>query len=801
MVAMQAAVPPRRSAAARVLRVVFASGVLVPLIFFLVLACFAPLTNNHELDFDEGGNLMKALLVNKGHALYAEIWSDQPPLLTLVLAQWLRWFGASLAASRVLILLFSALLLWAFYQTVRLGVSELAALISVALLLLTGHYVQWSISVMIGLPAVALAMLSMYLLLLSQRSGRSCLMVASGILLGLSVQTKLFTAVLVPVTVGYLCFWNEGGKRPAPAFGQRLRECGLWLSVMGVAFIVTGVLGGTFDPQRLIMPHLSARARTAFRSLDDNLAYVTQVLFAHLGYLPLAVAGVVWGLKRRVPGAVLASGWLAVALASLLYQKPLWYHHFLLMTVPLAWVSAFGIEAGARAFSIRDRTGTIATPAWARHLAWVFGILVVGLVAFNFVSRARALPHDLYFLPHNEQITNRLCPGGRSKPAWVFSDRPIYAFEAGLVVPPPAAVTSMKRLLTGELTEDMLLDIIRTYRPEYVVLERYYPVLTQAFMQALGDDYDLLEEYYDHDTLVAKFLGVRPVGAGQAARVEQSPARVLFDDWLSLEWSPALLGDHAEAGNCLPVPGLKWQRPTALAGRDLGLSLRLVDQGGNILARYDEPLGSDFNTMRDRAQMPYFLNLLIPEGTPPGNYDLVLIVYDPQTAQPLEATGAAPAIEDGAALGEVRVDRPAEALPLRPALADFGPVRLVAANTPATAVSPGGAVPLELLWQADADYRAESLAVVAQLLDDQGKVVAGLEEEPLNGSYGTAEWQPGELVRDRHVLSVPADAPPGRYNLVVGLYRLPSRERLKTPAGLLGLRPLDHSQLRRIEVR
>jgi hypothetical protein len=359
----------------------------------------------------------------------------------------------------------------------------------------------------------------------------------------------------------------------------------------------------------------------------------------------------------------------------------------------------------------------------------------------------------------------------------------------------------MKRLRTGELTEDVLLGIIRTYRPEYLVLERYYPDLTQKFMEALGDDYDLLEDYYDHDTLVAQFLGARPSSASHAARVEQAPATVLFDDWLSLEWTPALLSERVEAGNCLGTPGLRWQRPATHPGRNVGLSLRLTDTGGTVLAQYDEQLGSDYNTMRDRAQMPYFLNFLIPDGTPPGTYDLTLLVYDPETGKPLQATGATTLAGGGVVLGQVRVDRPAAAPTLRPAVADFGPVRLITADTPAKVVSPGSEVPLDLLWQADADHHGESLVVVAQLLDNRNRVVAGLEQEPLNGRYGTAGWQPGELVRDSHTLSVAADTPPGWYDLIIGLYELPSKERLETRAGLFGLRPQDHFVLRRIEVR
>jgi hypothetical protein len=58
-----------RSAAHRLGRAIWASGLLVPLIFILVVVCSAPITDRREVDGDEGVNLMKAFLVYKGHAV------------------------------------------------------------------------------------------------------------------------------------------------------------------------------------------------------------------------------------------------------------------------------------------------------------------------------------------------------------------------------------------------------------------------------------------------------------------------------------------------------------------------------------------------------------------------------------------------------------------------------------------------------------------------------------------------------------------------------------------------------------
>ena len=106
--------PPARASAA-----IWRTGILVPIVYLLLLFWRAPHLDPHDWDYDEGINLMKALLVGRGYHLFSEIWSDQPPLLTITLAGLFRATGPSVAAARVLVMLLSALLLWAFYLAVR----------------------------------------------------------------------------------------------------------------------------------------------------------------------------------------------------------------------------------------------------------------------------------------------------------------------------------------------------------------------------------------------------------------------------------------------------------------------------------------------------------------------------------------------------------------------------------------------------------------------------------------------------------------------------------------------------------
>jgi hypothetical protein len=295
---------------------------------------------------------------------------------------------------------------------------------------------------------------------------------------------------------------------------------------------------------------------------------------------------------------------------------------------------------------------------------------------------------------------------------------------------------------------------------------------------------------------VQGWQGVRPLLSSYLP-----PVAAVFDNWLELRLAPDMLPAAVESGAALEIPRALWSRDPAQAGRPVALSLRLVDAAGQVWAAQDEPLGGNVLDLASASQLVQPLRLAVPAGTAPGLYDLALVVYDPQTGQAL--TGATPLGESGslAVLGQVEVTRPAQSPDAQPAQADFGPLRLVQAATAATAISPGDAIPVDLLWQAAPDFQAAPLVVVVQLLDEAGQVVASLEAEPLDGRYPSSQWQPGELVRDRHTLAVPANTAPGQHQLIVGLYHAADGQRLTTRSGLLGLTKQGHFPVQTIDVR
>jgi hypothetical protein len=112
------------------------------------------------------------------------------------------------------------------------------------------------------------------------------------------------------------------------------------------------------------------------------------------------------------------------------------------------------------------------------------------------------------------------------------------------------------------------------------------------------------------------------------------------------------------------------------------------------------------------------------------------------------------------------------------ALADFdGKMLLLDAQFEPARLSPGQVLAVSLNWQGlqpmDKDY-----TVSVQLVGPDGRLHGQTDAWPVQGTFPTSQWTPGQRVSDPYQVVLASDAPPGRYRVGVVVYLLATETRL-----------------------
>ncbi len=449
----------------------------------MLLTKHSALMSDFELDTDEGFNVIKAWLYAQGFPLYGQTWNDQPPLYTILLAGWMRLWGWSLPVARTLTLGFSALLVWCFYQVARQTIaawglrspSIWSALIGVLLLATSWGFPILSVSAMIGLPALALALLSIYWLLLYQANRALPWLIASGVVMGLSLQTKLFTVFLVPIV---LVYWgwlglHQFGKK---SWQMALWPWSLWLLAVCLTYLVIGLTSGQLVHLSVtLISHLQQPPPSdeLLSANFNSFAYLRSMLAQDRRYLvPVALGTAVLIVKRRQWSGLLPIFWLLASTGVMLKHQPIWYHHYLLLSIPFYWLLSVAI---ALLFDFLYQKLEPLT----RHSLCRKRIMILGACLLLVLGIGKTLPALPIGQPYGDPAALEQVIRYKPVTQWLFTDRPIYAFKAGLRVPPETAVISAKRLNSGNLTMADLLALWQRYQPEQILLARWTDQIQQ----------------------------------------------------------------------------------------------------------------------------------------------------------------------------------------------------------------------------------------------------------------------------------------------------------------------------------
>jgi hypothetical protein len=175
--------------------------------------------------------------------------------------------------------------------------------------------------------------------------------------------------------------------------------------------------------------------------------------------------------------------------------------------------------------------------------------------------------------------------------------------------------------------------------------------------------------------------------------------------------------------------------------------------------------------------------LRVASHTPPGLYTIEFGVYrylkgDFQFLPITTVEGFEPARH--LSLGQVRILDPARARPPEtPLVADLGEqVRLIGFDLSEQCLSPDRPLELTLHWQA-INQPTANYTVFTHLIGPDNQIWGQQDNQPQQGRYPTTAWKQNDSVVDRYSLSLRDGAPPGQYQLWIGMYNLETGQRLQ----------------------
>jgi 4-amino-4-deoxy-L-arabinose transferase-like glycosyltransferase len=459
---------------------------IILLFISLVIAMrFEPMTQTFQFDYDEGFNLMKAVLYSKGFSLYSQIWNDQPPFFTVILSKWINLFGHSIFAARLLILLFSAILIWCFYQIVFFELGNLPAIVATFLLFTSWLYIRLSISVMIGIPSLALAMLSIYFLYRYKQTSYKFYLILSGGCLALSLQTKLFTVFLIPLIGLQILDFRSRTKEIKTNKLFLLKTICLWLISLVLVYSLLAALYQQFwNQEQLLLTHLKQPPDLKKENFH-NLQYLNYMIHQDYDYIFLAGIGIWAIISQKQKKGLLPLTWLVTATFILLKHQPIWYHYYPLLAIPICWLAAYGVDLLYKLFSqnIYKKFKIISMKKFVLPASLI--VILIGLIIITPPNPRGSVPKNLELMQviiKYKIFTN-----------WVFTDNPMYAFYNDLIVPPEIAVMSYKRINSGDLTFTEMLAILNKYHPEQLILTRWTTQIKsdKNIMDYINNNYSL----------------------------------------------------------------------------------------------------------------------------------------------------------------------------------------------------------------------------------------------------------------------------------------------------------------------
>lgn len=452
--------------------------------------------------YDEGVYWQSLRAMSAGHTLYQQIFYSQPPFFLLSVFPIYQFFGQTIWAARLGIIIISLSgLVGAFLLGKALG-GRLGAIAALLLLLLNPQFLSGSQILQADAPSLALGILAVGLAYLwwKKPEAGSIYAALTALTLALGILAKFFAVVeLVPIGLLMLAqLWHIFSQREnAPNRLALLRPL-----LVGIAvFIITCLLiilpfAGSFSQMwhQAVSFHTDASKVMAY-SRSGNKGMIENFLLSS----PLTYAaglGTVIALWRRDWRVLPLLAWFLATGFMLWRYAPLFVHHLLVLIPPMIALAVIGIS------TLPFKEALTQKRLSARLTA---GFSVLSLIAILIVSALYAQADSSYYRAIQAQAASQstkaplevakelqrvLQPG-----QLVITDAQFLVSLADRNTPPALVDTSNVRIQSGYVTTQQLIEQAQQPQVRAVLFYTGRLASQTAFHTWVSQHFHLIQNY------------------------------------------------------------------------------------------------------------------------------------------------------------------------------------------------------------------------------------------------------------------------------------------------------------------
>jgi 4-amino-4-deoxy-L-arabinose transferase-like glycosyltransferase len=460
-------------------------------LLFVIIVVFISISVYHmdtfSYDDDEGMQLLKAQALVQGSRLYSDVWSDQPPLYTVLLAQVLRAFGDDIVAARTLSLTFGLIVMTAAWLiALRLGLRPAAGFLAALCVLVTPRFASLARSVMIDLPAIALSFVAVtaFLAYIQSRpkEGAEAWKHAylAALLYGASLAIKPTMVQLGPIMFAFLLYSACADGRRKGTWGR----LALWVAIAFLPAALCIALFGRPMIDQVVGTYLKSGGTGAgLAGLVANLSQMADFVADSrpsvwvLGAMGLVGLGAT--VRQRTRGGTFFAVLLLVNFAAVAVQTPFRARYMILIFLPLAILAAIGMQ---------------------RAISWLCahsGYIVRDLAYVTMVALILATHHAWqWLLPSSADVVAQeatwVVAEYTSSDDTIISDQGMITFRARRHGVPELAVISTRRIKSGGLTAEEAIDLTTAYAPKLVIFWENKLARLTDYAQWVDENYSVL---------------------------------------------------------------------------------------------------------------------------------------------------------------------------------------------------------------------------------------------------------------------------------------------------------------------